>query len=797
MHTLRLSPFVSLLPTPSGVFVRSDLRLFRIGGPDLEDFVSRLLPLLDGTRDPAALVKALPEYSPDSVRSLLRTLEKQGVVQRSDSASAARRRTVPTGQDEFFRLWPGRPGEHQERLARSRALIVGLEPWGVVGAVELAAAGVGALDLVDDGRVTREDVSFSRVWDERDVGKPRRAALKQFIRRHAPSCRVASYPLEIDASGALLPKETSLDLVIATTDGDDLRAALAVARWAHARALRSLFASTRGLDAILGPLVRPGETACWNCFRCRSLAHAAPFQDTHDLHDALLDHHTRSRAHTYLGPMLPMLGHLVAMEALKILSGYTPSTLVGRISVTNLVTLETQTHAVIPLPWCEVCGGAAAAAADPGTRPSEVAERVARASDPSALRRALDGWVGEQVGVIRTLEADFADPRGPDLPFTASAVLAEAPAELNLGSGRGLSLVDAMRGAVGEALERYSAMQHPRDALKRCALERLGGDAIDPRQLFFYEEARYPEPAFPYAPFDPEQPLEWVEGRWVDGGDPVWVPALSAYLGYDAAPAEQLGQITTNGLAAGRDFEDAGLRALFELVERDAFMLTWLARLPARRLDVGTSAGPEGAEVLRQLGEQGASVQLYLLEVGHTVPVVACISYGDGRRWPGAALTLGCHLSPRTAALRAILEHGQSCPHLRAMIEAGTAKIPATPDDVVTLMDHALYYFPRERAEAAFEFLRRCETNPIPLVALEEPEEITLASCGARLSGAGLRAALVDVTSPDLRSGPFRVARAVGPWFQPVDFGHRLRRLANPRLRRFASALNPDPHPLA
>jgi ribosomal protein S12 methylthiotransferase accessory factor len=54
------------------------------------------------------------------------------------------------------------------------------------------------------------------------------------------------------------------------------------------------------------------------------------------------------------------------------------------------------------------------------------------------------------------------------------------------------------------------------------------------------------------------------------------------------------------------------------------------------------------------------------------------------------------------------------------------------------------------------------------------------------------------VTSPDLAVTPLRVARALGPGFQQIHFGHLLGRLGNPRLWAMAPrGINPDPHPMA
>src|SRR5262249_51184241 len=152
------------------------------------------------------------------------------------------------------------------------------------------------------------------------------------------------------------------------------------------------------------------------------------------------------------------------------------------------------------------------------------------------------------------------------------------------------------------------------------------------------------------------------------------------------------------------------------------------------------------------------------------------VVFGDGARWPGASVSLAAHLSPRVAILKALMEQGQAGPYYRRLLEQGDKPIPARPEDVHTLEDHALYYFPTSRA-VAFTFL----TGGGESAAAEprEPEEISLAAAVRRISAAGLRMAAVDVTSPDLLSTPFRVVRALGPDFQQIHFGHRVTRLNN------------------
>jgi ribosomal protein S12 methylthiotransferase accessory factor len=238
------------------------------------------------------------------------------------------------------------------------------------------------------------------------------------------------------------------------------------------------------------------------------------------------------------------------------------------------------------------------------------------------------------------------------------------------------------------------------------------------------------------------------------------------------------------------------LRAVYELIERDTFMLSWLCQLPGRRVEPRGALEPGVAEVVRQLSEHGAAVELYLLDVGVGVPTILCLGIGDGERWPAATAALATHLDPRIAARKAILEQAHVGPYLARLMRG--AKVPDSPAEVLSLDDHALYYVPVARLPM-LDFLRAAPGEPVPLADLPRAEGEAAAIVAERLRAAGLRVAIADVTAPDVAHSPFRVARALGTDMQPIHFGERLRRLANPRLWALLGgrAINPNPHPVA
>ena len=797
MNRYRLSPAASVTPSENEVLLRTDLGTFQLQGRDTRLFLDQILPLLDGSRDAETIAALLPAYTRTSVVSFLELLRRKGLIESLPETDTSLE--LPSDQtaerwfpeERFFQTLGSPEGYRQVRNAR--ILIAGLEPWGATAAMELAAAGVGRIHLLDDRKVVAEDLLSVRHWGPQEFGRDRRDALSDAISRISPWCHVSSGPLET----SLETLEGTWDLVVVGLRAEDLYLTFKVADFAWKRQFCSISGHIDGLEAWIGPCVVPGKSACWNCSRLRRLGTTEIPKPAHDIESNLMASPAPPRAHSFLAPMGGHAGHLLAMEAIKRIGGISAAKLPGRVFIQNLVTNTASSHQVIPMPWCDICGGA-------GVLTNQFPKAnisLNSLRNPEELRVVLEGFVDERFGIVRSLSpASSGVPF--TLPMTAMASLAGytegtlQPYQLfQTGAGKGLTAVSASLSAVGEAIERYSAARYRMDSLIYTSYRNLGNRAMNPDQLCLYDERQYRQPGFPFHRFSPDQPIHWIPGRWIDNGAEVLVPALLAYFNFQPAPEDYFCQVSSNGLAAGGDTTDAGLRALFELVERDAFMLTWMCQLPVRRIVLDHSLSPGLAEVLHQMNSNGIEVELYLFNSGISIPTVVCLGISDGVRWPAAFVSLASHANGLVAAGKAILELAHVAPYLAMIMR--THRIPATPNEVLTLEDHALYYVPRERV-CAFDFMR-ATTDAIPLSQIEGPTEPLAASCAQLLTRAGVRVAIVDVTSPDVALSPFRVARAIGTDMQPIHFGHCFQRLGNPRLKKLLGgrSLNPNPHPIA
>ena len=91
---------------------------------------------------------------------------------------------------------------------------------------------------------------------------------------------------------------------------------------------------------------------------------------------------------------------------------------------------------------------------------------------------------------------------------------------------------------------------------------------------------------------------------------PILVPKLLAY--YSLGGEEGFVYETSNGSAVGGSLEEAILYGIFEVVERDSFLLTWYARLQVPRLDYSSSGDSELILMIGRLtAVTGYEVRLY------------------------------------------------------------------------------------------------------------------------------------------------------------------------------------------
>ena len=382
-------------------------------------------------------------------------------------------------------------------------------------------------------------------------------------------------------------------------------------------------------------------------------------------------------------------------------------------------------------------------------------------------------------------------PPAPNPPVHEVVVELEAA----VGVGRDVSdAVLALHRATAEALERRTFVRElDASTLTRACVGEISERSINLRHLAGYSDAqRASDPALAWTP---STVLAWVPAESLVDGARRMVPAqlISGARCLDAEPC--LRPRLSTGYAAHPERTRARLHGALEVIERDAFMLTWLTKVPPAHLDLAT-AGPAATEVLQRLERYGFAVNVFRLPTD--VPVTAvCAVVAD--RFGERAVSAAADIVTDGAIVRAMLGAVGAwawAKRLAARTAVPTLPLTSLPARVVwwARPEHAellawLAAGPREAIEAA------------PTSALTA--DAVLAAIAEALGRAEEDLLVVERGTPeDARTPGHYVAACLIPGYHPLHADDRRPALGSARLAarlRDVGGCRPNlrlPHPL-
>jgi ribosomal protein S12 methylthiotransferase accessory factor len=586
----------------------------------------------------------------------------------------------------------------------------------------------------------------------------------------------------------------SSDLLLEVSDGWnpllDVQAE-EVCRQAGIPWLRGFMAFGQG---VVGPLVRPGRPGCSQCADLRRWLAGNDRQEMWQFQQRSSSRELPSHPDAWASRS--------ALSQLALL-------------LTQLNALSVSRHFILPDPRCPVCGQApedSAEAARISLRPSPKAGEGSYRSRPmdelkdSLVRDYLDFGTGVLNGSMQDLTSPFADA-SVNLPLSSGD---EGTA------GRTHSFAESRLTAILEGLERYCGLS-PRGkrTVVRDSYRNLQDAALNPASVGFHAREQYEQPDFPYRPFDPDEPTDWVWGYSFLTERPLLVPETLAF--YGAGCGRGFVYETSNGCALGGSLEEAVFYGILEVVERDSFLMTWYAQLPLPRLDPYSSGDQELTLMLDRLkAVAGYEVLLFHSTMEHGIPSV----WSAAKSTTGKGLHLICAAGAHPDPVRAVKS---SVHELAGMLLTQNEKFEKNRDEyrrmlddpfeVRQMEDHSMLYGLPEAA-SRFHFLFQKDR---PLRSFEEQFarpawrlDLTddLKTLLTALRQVGLEVIVVDQTTPEILRNGLHCVKVIIPGTLPMTFGYRLTRLAGlDRVLTVPAALgyrnkpltyeelNPHPHP--
>jgi ribosomal protein S12 methylthiotransferase accessory factor len=620
-----------------------------------------------------------------------------------------------------------------------------------------------------------------------------------------------------------------VDVVVGAADGgltDDL---VELSRAARSAGKPFVPVWLEGLTGHVGPVVQPHGGPCLRCYLLRRAANDQRWELTDAVRRSATDNGKEPR-HLF-SPLVGSLADLCALQVLQAIAGPASrekSLQVGLALELNVIAFAAVTRHVLRVPACPDCGpdSSEADATLVGTElvgtempnGTGLPVRTEQKAAGSSLDRLLGVWpllVDPVVGVVREIEplpVEEDEPAFVHYLSTASDT-ARLTRLKNFANNGGVSITHsgAVAKALGEGVERYCSAFFDYDDLLVSAYRELPGRGTPPGDYALYTQAQLDSGDLPWKPFTEDTPVRWTTGLSLATGESVFVPAASVYVPYHYRPDSGEAGFTqpiSTGLAAGTSFSEAALSALCEAVERDAFTITWQARLGRPHIDPETLPA-SCRDRLDRFTAAGLRVHMMDITTDIGLPTLLTIALGDRPTSPAVAVAAATHPDPEIALIKSLEELAHTRKFARQVMDYTPAlpvDVAAGHPEVLEQTHHLRFYCPQE-AKAFAEFAwASSETRRLDEVGPTGGAGRQLSDAVALVGRAGLEAIACDLTTPDVARLGLRAVRVVVPGLHPLFMGHRNRALGGTRLYEVPARLgergiapgepdNPFPHP--
>ncbi len=519
-----------------------------------------------------------------------------------------------------------------------------------------------------------------------------------------------------------------------------------------------LLVQPSGVFPLVGPVFKPGESACWTCLHDRMIRNREI--------KGFLDRGAAQAVAT--SPLVSdSVGqtavHFAAIEIAKAIATGFRTDLSDHIASVDLTGAAIAKHYVAKRPQCATCGSKKLRNPRRASAPIEIAEGKRLVMTSGGYRTVTSRatvarfrkHVSPLTGVVSRLERIEVDlPMNTNFfahhNFSAPAWnVDQLRSGLSGGSfGKGSTAEQGEASALMEAIERYSGIfQGDEIRATRRFADFAPGDALLPNDVQFFSDLQFqnrhiprPDDSHPVPePFDPAMKTEW---------SPVWslrdkrfkyLPTGLLYFFYGGFHTD------SNGCAAGNTREEAIVQGFLELVERDAYAIWWYNRVQRAELDLTQFEDSYVRDLQRQFAEAGR--RLWVLDITSDlgIPTYVAIMHWIQNGHENIEFGSGSHFDRRIALLRSLTELTQFMSI--GMMDGASGEKPSLDGVTPLRLDDHPFLIPSDKPLIP----------PAPDIQLHENTRDQVNACVEIAVRAGYDFLVLDQTRPDVEVPVVRV----------------------------------------
>ncbi|MCI0391368.1 MAG: TOMM precursor leader peptide-binding protein [Acidobacteria bacterium] len=357
---LKLKSSVFVVPVDGrSLQVHSGERTLKMSGPQVE-LLSKVFDQLKVTRDFQEIVASQPDYPEESIASLLDKLESldliEDLTEQLPDGFSAREAAYYASQLQFLSHRAKDRFALQGRLKQARVTVIGGGRLGSVVASNLLGSGVGHLRVIDSRPV--EDHDVGAVYAREDLGGARADVIVSRLGHINPFVELTGAATRLETGEDVSEAIGACDFVVVCEDDPAVKVFELANEVCLQKKIPWLGVSLSRLQGMIGPMVIPGETPCYRCYKLRERSNAAHVNDYISFEDYLRNNPGHSVRQGSLRPFDSIIGSLAALDVVYALTNLADPKSLGNLLIVDLLNLELESHPILRLPRCPSCSPA-------------------------------------------------------------------------------------------------------------------------------------------------------------------------------------------------------------------------------------------------------------------------------------------------------------------------------------------------------------------------------------------------------------------------------------------------------
>lgn len=365
---------------------------------------------------------------------------------------------------------------------------------------------------------------------------------------------------------------------------------------------------------------------------------------------------------------------------------------------------------------------------------------------------------------------------------------------------------EAVLKALAEAIERYNNFAFFNKAVSFAgSYPKLKRNAINPKRFMFFSDKQLRQNDYKKFRIDDYSFFRWTEMKSLNTNESCLVPCQVIYLSYRPAKKEPaIYPSISTGVAGHFKLDSAILGGIYEVIERDAFMIYYLNKLKPKRYDLSSSNNGKIKKLLET--SQRYKLKIFSLDIRTDLPIPAVASVVVDESGFSKAVSVGLksHLDIESAIIGSINEAF----HTRTWIRESYIQNPTSISKTEliknsTIKNRGLFWYSPKSIPRLNFFINNLDLVRIRSTNIDLSVQNQLRILRKALKDKGHKIYYKDITSKYFKDIAFKVVKVLIPGMQPVYLNEKYPLQGGGRLHSVPSSLgykntgklNTYPHP--